>query len=574
MVRKVNNFFLGKSVIFFLTFLLSPIVIGKSHEYDIIVYGATSAGVSAAVQASRVGRSVALISVDGHVGGVTASGLTATDMNNHKAIGGVSREFYQRIYDYYSDSSAWDFSNEDQYFRNLKKRVYGGISKKDRMQWVFESHVAEKIFRQLIEEANVDLIEYDRLDLNAGVLKIASELQSITMESGDVYSAKVFIDTSYEGDLMALSGVSYITGREGLDKYGEDLAGIRINEVYGYEGQSIDPYIEAGVPESGLLPFIEKDLNIISGTQDHRVQAYCFRLTLTNNPLNHIAIYKPDNYQPLWYEYLARRFQLNPNLPLNKIMTFTSMPNGKTDTNGIDFVGANYNYAEASYDLRDDIYKLHKDFALGMLWFLSSDSRVPLKIRKQMNNWGLAKDEFKDNGHFPHQLYVRESRRMVSDYVMTQHNGLKRTLKAPNSIGLATYAMDSHVVRRILSEDGKVYEEGHFYEMSPSYPVSYHSIVPKSEEAINLLVPVTLSASHVAYGSIRMEPVYMVLAQSAAIAADLSIKLNQPVQDIPYYILRGEMLKHGQIIQEPTIWNNIVSFFHLMLHKCISVLWL
>lgn len=397
-------------------------------------------------------------------------------MDDHLSIGGIAEEFYHRIYEHYAQREAWKVERREQYFKSIKKRVYSGRNEARKIQWVFESHVAERIFREMMAESGVQLAVNERLDLEHGVHKKGSALQRITMESENTYEAKVFIDASYEGDLMALAGVSYTTGRKARGTYDEDLAGIRVNSVYGNPYQSIDPYVVKGDPSSGLLPFIDPYLIGAPGQSDRRTQAFCYRLTLTDNPKNRLPIRKPSGYNPLWYEYLTRRLELDPELPLRRIITLTPMPNRKTDTNGIDLIDSNYGYAAGSYNRRKEIREQHRTFALGMLWFLTYDPRVPGHTHREMARWGMAKDEFRDNDNFPHRIYVREARRMVSDYVMTQHNALTRTRIAPYSVGVATYALDSHRVARFVGADNTVHEEGHFYQSSPSYPISYESI--------------------------------------------------------------------------------------------------
>ncbi|RAV28800.1 FAD-dependent oxidoreductase [Sinomicrobium soli] len=523
----------------------------NAREYDICVYGETSAGVTAAVQAGRMGKSVVLISNSAHVGGTTTSGLTATDINSHLSIGGLSREFYQRIYRYYLDAATWKNQERDAYFQSIVKRVFKGKSDPLKMQWVYESHVAEQIMRTMLLEAGVRVLFNERLDLENGVVKKENTIHKITMESGEEITAKVFIDATYEGDLMAKAGVSYTYGRDANSDYNETYNGYRPNEIVGLEekGISVDPYRVKGDPASGLLPFIEADAGTVPGSADKRMQSYCYRLTLTDDPANRVPIRKPENYDPLWFEVLARQLELDPAIPLRKkLITLTPMPNRKTDTNHLDFVGANYSYTEGSYEEREKIAALHKDYALGKLWFLANDPRVPEHIREEMSEWGLARDEFVDNGNFPHQLYVREARRMLSDYVMTEHHCTGEEI-APESVGLATYWLDCHYVSMVVDQEGNLRKEGTYWMNTPNYPVSYKSIRPKEKECDNLLVPVCLSASHVAFGSIRMEPVYMVLGQSAATAAALSIDRECSVQDVPYEVLKSRLVSDGQILK-------------------------
>jgi hypothetical protein len=377
------------------------------------------------------------------------------------------------------------------------------------------------------------------------------------MESGMELKAKVFVDATYEGDLMAKAGVKYIVGRESNETYNEEYNGIIINEKYGRDGVSIDPYIVPGDPSSGLLPHIESEVPGKIGKGDKGVQAYCFRLTLTDDPGNMIPLTKPANYNPLLYEARGRRLAMYPEMTLHdrdlglpNLLTFSKMPNRKTDANHLDFVGASNDWPEGDYKTREEIYQLHKDHHLGLLWFLKTDPRVSDQIKYELAKWGLAKDEFKKYNNFPPQIYVREARRMISDYVMTEHNAIGEAT-VENSVGLGTYAMDSHQISRFVDENGTVFNEGKFFVtkgISP-YPISYQSIIPSKKDCSNLLVPVCLSASHAVYGSIRMEPVYMVLGQSAAIAAVLSIDRDEDLADIPYPELQSVLRSYGQILQ-------------------------
>lgn len=541
----------------FLVLVLAFVLSGfqqKPSRYDICVYGETPAGIVAAVQAGRMGKKVVLLSTIDHIGGVMTSGLTATDMNRYSAVGGVAREVFQRIYSHYSDPKAWRNQERGQFFESAKHRTYTGKNDSLKMQWVYESHVLEDIFKQMLHEAGVRVIYNQKLDLKNGVVKKGTAIKTIKMVTGERYSAKVFIDASYEGDLMAKSGISYIVGRESNSKYGETLNGVVVTEGTGnkitYESIPFDPYVKEGDPASGLLPFVQPHGSLKpEGSGDDRVQAYTYRLTLTNDPANSVAVKKPENYNPLWFEFMARRFSIKSDFDLSNIITITPMPNKKTDTNHLDFVGASHDWAEADHESRKQIAQMHKDYALGKLWFLTHDQRVPESIRNQIKEWGLASDEFTDNGNFPYQLYVREARRMVSDYVMTEHN-CKRDDKilAPGSIGLGTYAFDSHVVDRVVSADGQVRNEGPFLKSVSTYPISYNSVVPKKTECTNLLVPICLSASHVAYSTIRMEPVFMVLGQSVGTAAALSIDNGSAVQALPYEKLKQRLLEDNQIL--------------------------
>lgn len=534
-----------------LSILCLPVMfsfIFPKNNYDLCIYGETPAGIMAAIQASRMGKKVVLLSTTQHIGGVATSGLTATDLNNFRSAGGLTREFYQRIYSYYSDSSAWKNQQRAVFFEQSKKRTFTGKNDSLRMQWVYESHIAEDIFKKMLKEAGVTVQYNERLDLKKTVAKKGTAITSIKMESGREYTAAMFIDASYEGDLMARAGVSNIVGREANSVYNETLNGIQLNEVIGVNGVSIDPYLKKGDAASGLLPFIEPRIPGPDGSADKRTQAYCYRMTLTDDPANRIAISKPINYHPEWYEWLARLIELDPARPLNTFITFTPMPNRKTDTNHADFVAASYEWPEADYARRDQLAQMHKDYALGLLWFFGNDPRVPEATRTEMKRWGLPKDEFQDTGNFPNQIYVREARRMIGEYVMTERN-CNGSEKASDPVGVATYPLDCHFVSRVVDNEGKVRIEGSYGKQKNTYyTISYRSLTPKANECSNLLVPICLSSSHVAYSSIRMEPVYMILGQSSGTAAVLAMNKKTSVQAVGYDVLREQLLKDGQIL--------------------------
>ncbi len=528
--------------------LVSPgytqLAAGRLMEADVCVYGETPAGILAAIQAARMGKKVVLLSTGRHLGGVMTSGLTATDMNQYKAVGGVAREVFRRIYAYYKQPHVWNNQTRDEFFKLSEKRTFTGKNDSLAIQWVYESHVLEQIFSDMLKEAGVAVLFDKKLDRRHGVVKNGAVLERISMTDGQEISARMFVDATYEGDLMAASQVRYVVGREPESAYGEQRAGFRL----GKQAYAADPYIVPGNAASGLLQFIEKYEGQQPGDGDHKAQAYTYRVTLTNDPPNRIPIAKPANYNPLWFEFLARRLERSRASSLKGTVTITPMPNKKTDTNHLDFVGASYDWAEADYEDRDSIAQMHRDYALGKLWFLGNDERVPAALREEMLQWGLPRNEFVRNGHFPHQLYVREARRMIGPFVMKEENcRSQERVNAPFPVGLGTYAFDCHYVAHVFDGDS-VRIEGSFYGGASVYPISYHAIIPKKEECANLLVPICLSASHVAYGTIRMEPVYMVLGQSAGTAAALAIDHGQALQDLPYALLRDRLERDGQIL--------------------------
>jgi len=431
-----------------LPLLLIAVLPGLAPARDVVVYGDTLAGISAAIQAARLGKSVVLLAPTEHVGGVATSGLTATDMNRSPVIGGIAREFYGHIYDHYLQPTAWRGQERDAYFEASKKRTYTGKNDALRMQWVYESHVAEQILERMLRQAGVEVARRRLLAETPGAVeKVDGRIVALRTESGERFAGAMFVDASYEGDLMARAGVSHFIGRESNAAYGETLNGIRLSRIVGTPERSIDPWVVPGQPASGLLPFIDRALWGRPGEQDGRSQAYCYRVTLTNDPANRLPLTKPADFNPLWHEALVRELQLKPNTPLQKIISLTPMPNRKTDTNHLDFIGANYDYPAASHQERARIARQHRSYALGMLWVLAHDKRVPAPIREELREWGWPKDEFTDNGNFPHQLYVREARRMRGAFVMKEEN-VRRAgrVEAGHGVGIGSYALDSHVV--------------------------------------------------------------------------------------------------------------------------------
>ena len=542
------------------------------QSYDIVVYGGTSSGITAAIQSSRLGKKVLLIEPGHRIGGLTTGGLGQTDIGNKQAIGGISREFYQNIKIHYQKQENWKWQKRESY-RDGGQTT--SDSNEDAM-WTFEPSAALKVFEDMIsKEKNITLVYSQRLNRKSGVKKSEGKISSIQMESGQIYQSKIFIDATYEGDLMATAGVSYTVGRESNSQYGESLNGVQANNVslalkktismnaaHHNFIEGVDPYIKKGDPKSGLLPFINPGKPGVEGAADHRIQAYCYRMTLTNHPDNRIPFSKPSGYQEIEYELLFRNYETAKG-PLEKMYSYgdplvpwinSKMPNRKTDTNNqkgfsTDFIGQNYLYPEASYEERKKIAERHQKFQQGLMWTLAYHPRIPAQVRAIVSQWGTCKDEYEREDGWPSQLYIREARRMISDYVMTQRNCEKLEL-AEDAIGMAAYGMDSHHVQRYVDVNGYVKNEGNVEaHVADPFPISYRSIVPKRSEARNLLVPICLSASHIAFGSIRMEPVFMVLGQSAAIAATMAIDNDWDLQHIPYEQLKLELLKHKQILQ-------------------------
>lgn len=518
--------------------------------YDVVIYGGTSAGVAAAVQVRQMGRSVVLIEPSHRLGGLTSGGLGQTDIGNKAAIGGLARRFYQEVRRHYDDPAAWKWQSAAEYRDGGQTRTAAG---EDAM-WTFEPSVALKIYRDWVRENQIEVAYGERLDRQSGVAMTRSipwRILSIRMESGRTFHGRTFMDATYEGDLMAAANVSYTVGREANAQYGETLNGVQTRQArYHQFKKGVDPYVVPGKPDSGLLPFLDPTGPGEDGAGDGRVQAYCFRMCLTDHPENRIPFERPAGYNSLWYELLLRNFEAGDNgMPWIN----SAMPNRKTDTNNrtgfsTDFIGQNYGYPEASYAERERIVAQHRLYQQGLMWTLANNPRVPDKIRNEVACWGMCRDEFVEGQGWQDQLYVREARRMVSDYVMTQHNCQGRTAVA-DPVGLAAYGMDSHNVQRYVDAEGHARNEGDVEVGGfPPYPISYRSIVPRARECTNLLVPVCLSASHIAYGSIRMEPVFMVLGQSAATAAVQAIEQETSVQGIDYARLRRRLEADGQIL--------------------------
>ncbi len=523
----------------------------KAIEADVVVYGGTSAAVTAAVQAKKMGKSVVVISPDKHLGGLSSGGLGWTDSGRTEAIGGLSREFYHRIWQHYQKPEAWKWQKRETY--GNRGQGSKALNDKDQTAWAFEPHVAEQVFEDFVAEYKILVDRDEWLDRESGVEMKDGRIVAITTLSGKTYRGKIFIDATYEGDLMAAAGVSYFVGREANSVYGEKWNGIQTEpteRVHQFEGLKVSPYIVPGDPASGLVARVSPEPPGINGEGDKRIQAYCYRLCLTTHSDNRVPFEKPEGYDPAQYEILARVFEAGWKSKL-AFKKFDPLPNRKTDKNNYgsfstDNIGMNYDYPEASYERRSEILKEHETYQRGLFYFMANNPRVPDEVRNSMGRWGLAKDEFADNGNWPHQLYIRESRRMVGEYVMTEHDMLK-TRKTPKSVGMGAYPMDSHNTQRYINEDGFLENEGNlFVRTKGPYAIAYGSLVPKKTECRNLLTPTCPSSSHIAFGSIRMEPVFMILGQSAATAACLAIDSEVAVQDVDYGALKTRLVADGQ----------------------------
>ncbi len=535
----------------FCLFLASCAQREEPHNYDIVVYGGTSGAITAAVQAKRMGKSVAIVCPDSHLGGLSSGGLGWTDSGNKEVIGGLSREFYQRVYDHYQKADAWKWQDREEY--GNRGQGTPAIDGDARTMWIFEPHVAENIFEDFVTEYDIPVFRDEWLDRKNGVQKNSGRIKQITTLSGKVFAGSMFIDATYEGDLMAATGVSYHVGREANSVYGEEWNGVQVGTLHHnhWFQSDISPYVVPGDPSSGLLPRISAEDPGVRGEGDNKLQAYCFRMCLSSNPDNRVPFPQPPGYDPNQYELLVRVFDTGRRDYFQK---FDPLPNHKTDTNNhgpfsTDNIGMNYDYPEASYERRKEIIKEHEVYQKGLMYFIANDPRIPSEIQNEMNRWGLAKDEFMDNGHWPHQIYVREARRMIGEYVMTEGDTLGKRI-VPHSVGMGSYSLDSHNTQRYVKPDGFVQNEGDIgVKPKQPYQISYGSLIPKQEECENLLVPVCVSSSHIAFGSIRMEPVFMILGQSAATAACQAIDQNTSVQKIDRKQLRSQLLADKQVLE-------------------------
>ena len=524
--------------------------IKKVYNADVIIYGGTSAAIIAAVEVAKSGKTVLIVSPDQHLGGLTSGGLGFTDTGNKTVIGGLSREFYHRVWLHYKDDAAWNWQSQSDFGNKGQGTV--AMDGEFRTMWLFEPHVAEKVFEDFVKENNINVLRGEWLDRKKGVIKKKGEIISFSTISGKVFKGKMFIDATYEGDLMAAAGISFHVGREGNVKYNESFNGVQTG-VFQHDHHfksNISPYKIKDDPTSGLLPYVSAEPPGEFGAADKKIQAYCFRMCMTNHEENKVPFPKPDNYDASNYELLLREFNTGRKDWFSK---FDLLPNKKTDTNNhgafsSDFIGMNYDYPEADYQRRAEIIKQHYDYQAGLLWFVANDPRVPDNIRTKMASYGLAKDEFKDNNHWPHQIYVRESRRMTGEYITTEHDVMQR-IETPRSIGMGSYHIDSHNTQRYVTPEGYVQNEGDIGVKPPGpYRISYGSIIPQKRECTNLFVPVCVSSSHIAYGSIRMEPVFMILGQSAAAAACLAIDEKCAIQDVSYNQLKKLLENKNQIL--------------------------
>lgn len=507
----------------------SPLAASEELHFDLVVYGATPSGVVTAVAAAREGLQVAIVEPGHHVGGMVSGGLDTTDRGNIETIGGIPREFFERVGRHYNESVEWDF----------------------------EPHVAEQVFKDMLHEAHVAVFFGMRLREAHGVTKSGARIASIITEDGSTFSAKAFADCSYEGDLMVQAGVANTWGREASSEYHESYAGVIPSQRPTHQfNVRVSPYAADGSLLPGVSSVPKGDL----GQGDKKIPAFNFRMCFTADKSNQVPYPKPEGYDPRQYELLARllaaRTKIEGHAPVMKNLVMRiPLKGGKFDINNegafsTDDINANWDYPNASYRRREEIAKEHYRYQAGYFYFLANDPRVPASLQKEFNLYGLAKDEFTDSNNWPFQLYVREDHRMMGEYVTTQHDILEDRVKA-DSIGMGSYQMDSHNVQRVVTPDGAVENEGDMYVPAQPWELSYRSLVPKRADAVNLLVPVCISASHAAYGTFRTEPVMMIAGQATGVAVAIAVHKNLDVQDVSVPELQKQLLADRVVLHWP-----------------------
>ena len=528
-----------------------PAFAQNTIKRDVVIYGGTSTAIATAVQLVRMNKSVLIVCPEKHIGGLSASGLGFTDLGNKNVIGGISREFYQRVYNHYQNEDAWKWQARKDYGNEGQGTV--AIDGELKTMWTFEPHVAEGIFEEFIRENNIQVLRDKWLDREKGVKMKNGKIVSITMLSGEKFEAEIFVDATYEGDLMAAAGVKYHVGREANSVYNETWNGVQCNQFHhshNFQQLNISPYVIPGDSTSGVLPRISTEPPGEQGSGDRRVQAYNYRLCTTNAEGNVVPFEKPANYDPDQYELLRRVFRAGRT----SMFGGGQIPNNKRDVNNVgpfssDNIGMNYDYPEASYEKRKEILDEHINYHKGLLYFWGNDESVPERLRESFKKWGLAKDEFQDNGHWPYQIYVREARRMIGEFVMTENEILGKS-SVDQPIGMGSYTMDSHNVQRYITPEGFVQNEGDLgVDADQPYQIHLGTILPKKAECKNLIVPSAVSSSHIAFGSIRMEPVFMILGQSSGTIAAMAIDKKIGLHDLKYDEIRKRLIADSQILE-------------------------
>jgi FAD-dependent oxidoreductase family protein len=512
----------------------------QANRFDLVVYGGTAGGVVTAVAGAREGLHVALLEPHRHLGGMVSGGLGWTDYGKREVIGGYSLEFFERV-----------------------GRHYGMP-----IEWHFEPHVAEAVFYEMAKEAGVTVFLDHRLRETSGVRQTGTRITAIEMQNGARFEARVFADATYEGDLMAQARVAYVVGREGTDEYGESLAGVRERTPFHQfvirrnprDAASVVPILIA--PRDGRgrwLPEVSHAEKGRPGQADRKVQAYNFRMCLTDDPTNQVPFPKPRSYTSTRYELLMHFLAVATDAAGRPLTMVDVMKpdllghNRKTDVNNngafsTDYIGGSWEYPDANYKTRERIWQAHADYVAGFFYFLANDPRVPRGLQTEVRRWGLAKDEFLDTNHWPHQLYIREARRMVGEYVMTQKD-IQTDLTKPDVIGMGSYNSDSHNVQRIVNAEGFIENEGDMQVPVTPYQIPYRVMLPTRAQATNLLVPVAFSATHVAYSTLRMEPQYMIIGHAAGVAAKMAIDRNADVQDVDAAALTARLVAQRAVVR-------------------------
>jgi hypothetical protein len=501
------------------------------QTFDLVVYGGTAAGVMTAVSGARHGLKTVLLEPGRHVGGMSTGGLSRTDVGQRSVIGGLALEFYYRVGERY------------------EMRRYNNP-----VAWFYEPKVGEAVMLEMLKQSGATLLLNHRLREKDGVTKTGARVVAIATENGAQFRGAVFADCSYEGDLMAQAKIGYTWGREAVAQYGESLAGVHAHTP----GHQFTVKVRARDASGKLLPEISAEPRGTPGQADKRVQAYNFRIIASDDPANRVPWPKPEGYSAARYELLARlldaQVKAKGRSPVfHEVTLISRIPNRKADFNNMgafstDYIGKNYDYPEGSYARRAALWREHEDYVKGFYYFLANDPRVPKPLQEEVRTWGLPKDEYQDTGHWPHQLYVREARRMIGEYVMTQKD-LQTERRKPDAIGMGSYNSDSHNVQRIVNAEGNAENEGNMEVPVEPYQIPYRMMLPKAGEAVNLLVPVCFSASHVAYSSLRMEPQYMINGHAAGIAAALAVRKKLAIQKIPVPDLQKTLLAEAAVFE-------------------------
>ena len=551
--------------------------------HDVVIYGGTAGGVISAITAAQEGAASIVLEPTQHIGGMVTGGLGTTDIGIERSIGGMSRRFYERVYAHYQQPAVWKHETREAFV----ERSRGMVNDQDRVWWQVEPSVASRVLNQLAAEAKVTILTGQRLK---SVHKSGVRIGSITTVSGDVFHGRVFIDATYKGDLLAMAGVPYRVGREGRHEYGEELAGV-VPEAWSTRKQW-DVDIPARGPDNKLLFGVQDIPRGADGAGDRKIQAYNYRICLTDAPENRLSITRPDRYDASRYDllalYIARKGDtVNLTGPQRgSLLNIGPLPNRKTDVNdggpfSTDYIGANWDYPEGDFATRQRILQDHEDYTKGLLYFLGHDERVPARIQQQMLRWGYPKDEYTGTGHWTPQLYIREARRMVGDYVVTQQDIQQRREKL-DSVGMGSYNADSHLVQRIVNPDGFVRNEGNPNDRAMGhkpYEIPYRCLTPKRGDCDNLFATFCVSASHIGFASVRMEPVFMILSESAGVAAATAVKKNIAVQHVPVAPLQQRLVARGQ-----RLWLKDVPakkkpwlrkpWLRRLLRRCRDVHWL